>query len=318
MKLLIALVMGVAGACLLAPSTASAQATRTWVSGVGDDANPCSRTAPCKTFAGAYSKTAIAGEINCLDPGGFGAVTISKSLAIKCDYVAEAGVLVSGTNGIVITAGGADVVWLSGLDFEGLGPSALSLNGIKFISGGTLHVSDCWIRGFGSNNGTDGNGIFFNPSTGTPKLFVDNVYVADNANVGIEVRPAAGAGASVEIRKSRAANNAAGFRANGASGAAAINVDIFDSVAFGNAGAGVKAAGPGPAQVMIDHSTMGFNGVGIGADGSSSIVRVGASSITGNVTSTSATNSGQVLSYSNNQINGNTNELPYPGGIMPH
>ena len=66
------------------PSAANAQATRTWVSGVGDDANPCSRTAPCKTFAGAISKTAAGGEINCLDPGGFGAVSIIKSMTISC------------------------------------------------------------------------------------------------------------------------------------------------------------------------------------------------------------------------------------------
>src|SRR5437588_4179316 len=78
-----------------------AQATRTWVSGVGNDANPCSRTAPCKTFAGAISKTAPAGEINVLDPGGFGAVTITKSITIRADHV-EAGVLVSGTNGIIV------------------------------------------------------------------------------------------------------------------------------------------------------------------------------------------------------------------------
>src|SRR3954451_22076731 len=76
---------------------AHAQATRTWVSGVGDDANPCSRTAPCKTFAGAISKTAPAGEINVLDPGGFGGVTITKSITISSEGF-EAGVLVSGTN----------------------------------------------------------------------------------------------------------------------------------------------------------------------------------------------------------------------------
>src|ERR1043166_9558589 len=87
--------------------TAHAQATRTWVSGVGDDANPCSRTAPCKTFAGAISKTAAGGEINVLDPGGFGAVTITKSITIS-SVGFEAGVLVSGTNGIVISAGSTD------------------------------------------------------------------------------------------------------------------------------------------------------------------------------------------------------------------
>lgn len=64
---------------LLAAAPAQAQASRTWVSGVGDDANPCSRTAPCKTFAGTISKTAAKGEINVMDPGGYGAVTITKS-----------------------------------------------------------------------------------------------------------------------------------------------------------------------------------------------------------------------------------------------
>src|SRR5947209_16187574 len=98
---------------------AYAQATRTWVSGVGDDANPCSRTAPCKTFAGAISKTASHGEINVLDPGGFGAVTITKSITISSEGF-EAGVLVSGTNGIVINAATTDEIVLRGLDVEGL------------------------------------------------------------------------------------------------------------------------------------------------------------------------------------------------------
>src|ERR1043166_569185 len=86
---------------LLAAAPASAQATRTWVSGVGDDVNPCSRTAPCKTFAGAISKTAIDGEINCLDPGGFGAVTITKSITIDCTGTFGS-VLAAGTSGIII------------------------------------------------------------------------------------------------------------------------------------------------------------------------------------------------------------------------
>src|SRR5580698_11239498 len=107
---------------LLFAAPASAQATRTWVSGVGDDANPCSRTAPCKTFAGAISKTAAAGEINCLDPGGFGALTITKAITISCE-TGTAGVLVSGTNGFVIAAGTSDAVILKGLDFNGIGPS---------------------------------------------------------------------------------------------------------------------------------------------------------------------------------------------------
>src|SRR5271169_5687037 len=87
---------------------AHAQASRTWVSGLGDDANPCSRTAPCKTFAGAISKTAASGEIDVLDPGGFGAVTITKSITIASEGAGEGGVSASGTNGITINAGASD------------------------------------------------------------------------------------------------------------------------------------------------------------------------------------------------------------------
>ncbi len=154
----------------LASLPAHAQATRTWVSGVGDDANPCSRTAPCKTFAGAISKTAAGGQINVLDPGGFGAVTITKAITINSEFV-EAGVLVSGTNAIIINAGVNDRVVLRGLDIEGLGTG---LNGIRFLAGASLHVQKCMIRNF-RGAAPNGNGISFAPS-GTSELFVDDCY----------------------------------------------------------------------------------------------------------------------------------------------
>src|SRR6266852_6030670 len=98
---------------ILGASLASAQATRTWVSGVGDDVNPCSRTAPCKTFAGAISKTAPGGEIDVLDPGGFGTLTITKSITIDGGGGIVGSVLASGTNGIVIVANAStDIVTL--------------------------------------------------------------------------------------------------------------------------------------------------------------------------------------------------------------
>src|SRR5918992_4081169 len=128
-RLLIKLLPAIALIALAIPASASAQATRTWVSGVGDDANPCSHTAPCKTFAGAISKTAAKGEINCLDPGGFGGVTITKSLAIKCQYT-EGGVLVSGTNAIVVNAATTDNITLRGLDINGIGTG---LNAIRIL-----------------------------------------------------------------------------------------------------------------------------------------------------------------------------------------
>ena len=127
--------------CLHA-APAAAQATRTWVSGVGDDANPCSRTAPCKTFAGAISKTATNGEINVLDPGGYGAVTITKSISIIS--TTQAGVLVSGTNGIIVSVPDGSNVVLEGLDIEGLNTG---LNGVHLLSGRTM-IRKCTIRNF--------------------------------------------------------------------------------------------------------------------------------------------------------------------------
>src|SRR5207245_10736465 len=117
------------GGFLFFAGTAHAQATRTWVSGVGDDANPCSRTAPCKTFAGGISKTAPGGVIDALDPGGFGAVTITKSITIE-GTGGLASILVSGTNALVIAAAAGDDVVLRDILFEGLGTG---LNGIRFL-----------------------------------------------------------------------------------------------------------------------------------------------------------------------------------------
>src|SRR6201992_683516 len=99
---------------------AQAQATRTWISGVGDDVNPCSRTAPCKTFAGAISKTAAGGEIDVLDPGGFGTVTITKAITIDGGGTL-ASILASGTNGINVNAGASDIVILRNLSINGAG-----------------------------------------------------------------------------------------------------------------------------------------------------------------------------------------------------
>ncbi len=138
----------IATLCLFLPTApAQAQASRTWVSGVGSDANPCSRTAPCKTFAGAISKTAPGGEIDCLDPGGFGALTITKAMTIDCTGTLGS-VLVAGTNGIVVQAGGPDVVILRGIKFDGVGSG---LNAINFTSGKELIVDRCDIFGFTQN-----------------------------------------------------------------------------------------------------------------------------------------------------------------------
>src|SRR5262245_38769586 len=161
---------------VICSSLAHAQATRTWVSGVGDDANPCSRTAPCKTFAGAISKTAPAGEINVLDPGGFGGVTITKPITISSEGF-EAGVLVSGTNGINISAGVNDQVVLSGLDIEGLGTG---LDGIKVFSAGAVYILKCKIHHF------TGNGVNMNSTVANSRVVIaDSIIMQNGTGVNI-------------------------------------------------------------------------------------------------------------------------------------
>jgi len=174
-------VITVASVASLYAGAAQAQATRTWVSGVGDDANPCSRTAPCKTFAGAISKTAAGGEINVLDPGGFGALTITKSISIISQV--EAGVLVSGTNGFIVNAGASDKVLIEGLDFEGLGTG---LNGIEIIGGGKTTIRRCSIRNF------TGNGINLVGTVNARAVIEDTVILNNGGGLNI-----AGAGGVV-------------------------------------------------------------------------------------------------------------------------
>ena len=158
---------------VLCTGPAHAQATRTWVSGVGDDANPCSRTAPCKTFAGAISKTGASGEIDCLDPGGFGDLTMTKAITIDCDETLG-GVLAEGTNGIVVNTATTDTVTLKGLDMEGL---RSGISGISFVGGGVLHVYKVHIRNF-----RGGSGINFAPNKGTAQLDVADSYITDNGD----------------------------------------------------------------------------------------------------------------------------------------
>jgi hypothetical protein len=170
------------------PFVSHAQATRTWVSGVGDDANPGSRTAPCKTFAGAISKTAPGGVIDVLDPGGFGAVTITKSITIVGD-AAEGDILVSGTHALIINAAATDVVVLRNLTFEGLGAG---LSGINIISAGEVHVENCRINAFSQN------GINYVSSVTNGVLYVKDTTIHGCGGAGINVAPTASGSAILE------------------------------------------------------------------------------------------------------------------------
>ena len=158
-----------------------AQATRTWVSGVGDDVNPCSRTAPCKTFAGAISKTAIGGEINVIDPGGYGAVTITKSMTIDGGE-AFASILASATNGININAPDG-IVTIRNLSINGAG-STLGINGIRVLSAKKVVLENCTISNF-SQKGVDVN------TTDSCAVILNNVTI-HNVQEGITISTTSG------------------------------------------------------------------------------------------------------------------------------
>jgi hypothetical protein len=165
-------------------TAAHAQATRTWVSGVGDDANPCSRTAPCKTFAGAISKTAIGGEISVLDPGGFGGVTISKSITINGDGTL-AGILNNGTTGIVVNIAtnlATDKVVIRNVSINGGGTG---VDGIRIVDGAEVILDNVTINGF-TDAGVDVT------QTQASNLFLKNVRISKGAT-GVRTQTTAGA-----------------------------------------------------------------------------------------------------------------------------
>ena len=193
----------------LAP--AHAQATRTWVSGVGDDANPCSRTAPCKTFAGAISKTADRGEISVLDPGGFGTVTITKNISIIAEG-SEGSILASGTNAINVPS--PVTVYLYGIKFEGGGTG---LKGLNVSAGATVHLDHCLIRGF---LGSPGYGVDVSPNA-LAHVYIQDTSIADNL-IGVHGNSAGGA-VAINIENSHIANNTQkGIQMNGAAAIATI------------------------------------------------------------------------------------------------
>jgi len=299
---------------LMATAPAHAQATRTWVSGVGDDANPCSRTAPCKTFAGSISKTAAGGEINCLDPGGFGGVTITKSLTISCEGL-TAGVLVSGVNGILVAAGASDVVFLKGLDIEGLGmtTSAFGLNGIKVTSAAAVHVEDCVIRNFRAAS-PNGFGIQIVPSTALTftvartSLFNNGIGATGG---GMQVRPTAGATTGT-LDRVIANRNVFGIAGDGNGGGTAVNISVQDSTINGNTLAGIIAAtGAVGVGVLVTRSTVSNNGTAFQASGAGANIRVGFSQATGNGNATSGT----IFSFTpaSNAVIGNGNDGAFSG-----
>jgi hypothetical protein len=196
-----ALVIASAGA--VAPAAGAAGATRTWVSGTGDDVNPCSRTASCRTLAGAISKTAAGGEINAIDGNGFGAVSITKAITIDLTAV-TGGVLNSGTTGVIINAAATDDVVLRGLDIEGGGGGVpacpyAGVNGVRVLKARTVRIEDSRIA-------QQQKGIELNPTTAV-KVLVNRVDIGNNCTYGIGSAPGVGGSVDLTVRDSTVTNS---------------------------------------------------------------------------------------------------------------
>ena len=268
-------------------SLAHAQATRTWVSGVGDDVNPCSRTAPCKTFAGAISKTNAQGEISALDPAGFGTVTITKSLTINGTGTL-AGITNTTVNGIIVNAASDDVVILRELSFLG---GSTGINGIRILAAGMVQVDRCWIYG------QESHGIHVD-ATDNIKLVVNDSLIEDCSLDGIRVNTTTGE-AVVTIDNTR-------IQECGSDGVQAVNNvrgAIRNSLITHNADAGIKTSGNNN-QLNVERVFLSFAVVGLKASAGSSI-RIADSVIAQNTTGLNA-NGGTLESNQGNSFMGNT------------
>ena len=280
---LLALSLGLLMPPLIASAPAHAQATRTWISGVGDDVNPCSRTAPCKTFAGAISKTAARGEINCLDSGGFGAVTIAKEITIDCTGV-NAGILNAGTNGVIVNiAGGA--VTLRNLTIDGAGSG---LNGVRILAASKVNLENVEI--FSNTQ----KGVSDERTTAGNILVIQNSIIRNNAGAGIGVAGSSSSGVLLENVVSK--QNQFGI----ALGNGLIGI-IARSSFSNNVTAGVEADAGG--SNFVTDSLIAFNGTGI-----SGTATMANTSIVSNTTGIS----GSVTSFGNNRIFGNTSAGSVP------
>jgi hypothetical protein len=292
-------------------SIAQAQATRTWVSGVGDDVNPCSRTAPCKTYAGAISKTAVHGEISTLDPGGFGAVTITKSITIEGTQGQGYGsILHSGTTGVSInydnfTAVGEvqKAVRLRNLNINGSGGASaavLGLRGIR-ITGGVasanseVFVEDCVIDG---SFGNPGRGIE-DVRSGGGRLIVTNTTIRNMSGAGIVIFPASNGATRIDAMIDNVHVHNCGFGIVASSGSRMM---VSNSVVSHITNHAFGVEGPfGAADLMIENCRIASNATGI-QQTVGGTVRIANSTV---AYSTANGTSGTVNSFGNNRFLGN-------------
>jgi len=283
-------------------SMAQAQATRTWVSGVGDDVNPCSRTAPCKTFAGAISKTAATGEIDCLDPGGFGTVTITKSITIDGTNGAGFGsILASGTNGVNVndSASGSpntSIVRLRNLSINGSGGNgAAGSIGVNFTSGKNVYVEHCIVYGFKAGTG---HGISVNLTVNASQtLTVTDSIISENLNDGIRLANSGGA-INAFIDNTR-------FEKNGANGMECVGTSVAvirnSSFSF-NTSSGLTINNAGSSANVENSMFQGSPNHGINAIAGT--VRLRGNNVANNANGLTCAG-GTISSYGDNAVQGN-------------
>ncbi len=286
---------------VLAATTTQAQATRTWVSGTGSDSNPCSRTAPCQTFAGAFANTAVNGEIDVLDPGGFGGLTVSKSITIDGTGT-FGGVLASGITGFTVNITDAadtkKTFRLRGVSINGSGGSVgpnTGIRGINVISALAVHVEDSVIEAF------SGDGIEVNVSSAiVTELHVRNTVIRNCVSDGVSLRNITTGGLVLAtFDNTQLSNNGTGLNANSQSRASLRNCTVS-----ANTTNGITLGGTADVQVKVIESTLTYNPNGVVVN--LGTARVAQSLITGN--SNGLNNVGGTLeTYSNNQIRGNVN-----------
>lgn len=271
------------------------QATRTWVSGVGDDANPCSRTAPCKTFAGAISKTAAGGTINVLDPGAYGAVTVTKSITIEADGD-FAGILASGTNGVVINAGAGDNVVLRNIKIDGIGTG---LSGVRLLNAGTLMIDSCTITDF-ADFAVD------IATTSATKVTIRNSVLRRAGNslteALVRAQPTAPGTIFLNIQGSTMVANKSGLRVSGA-----VKFGIRDTTLTGGDSQGIIVTNTADITAgWLNNVQISDFPAGITVSGANSSVRVTDSMITNNGTGLVSSSSGQIITLGDNRVVGNS------------
>jgi hypothetical protein len=302
-----ALILGSAVAVLLSAAPASAQATRTFVSGVGNDADPCSRTAPCKTFAGAFSKTFINGEIDCLDPGGYGTLTITKSITIDCTGTFGS-VLASGTTGFIVSIpvsanDPTRSVRLRGITINGTGASGTigtrtGIDGIRILQATSVFVEDTVIAEFSQQ------GIEVAASANV-NLTLDNVTIRNTNVAGVTLATTAGQ-AVASFNNVRIDGTPVGLSA-----ANRVRANIRNVMLSHNA-TGIQTSGTDNI-VNADNVMISFAGTGVLANPGAT-VRLSNSVITQNLTGLSASG-GSIISMAGNSLTGNTADGAFSGTV---